>query len=251
LIVTNFRQQRFYWVITVSATGTILQVGNGGTGGISAPVHHQPQRRRLQQKQHQHGQHNFFETGVVTNKAEESSSSAATFPGRLKIDVATNTTLRPPVATALGRNVETTLIEKGALSMSMDRILDPNQLPFLASESGTNGAIINSGAAQISALQSVILQDNTTFGGSTAGIFVPHCFLSRHRWAAFQHHQSWHKSGFTGFNHERRRCPRRHRHPARHFCFRQINYGQVGDPAKTITVRTNATLNLFNLNLFR
>src|SRR4029077_5729702 len=87
----------------------------------------------------------------------------------MNIDIATNTTLRAASGTALGRNVGTTLIEKGGTLDINGQNLGAKSVTVSGVGVGTNGAVINSGGAQISALQAVILQDNPTFGGSARG----------------------------------------------------------------------------------
>ena len=168
LIVTNSGINDFTGVITVSATGTILQVGNGGTSGslgsgpitnLSAVVFNKSNTNSVN--------NSFFETGVVTNKGGGvlilgGDNSLAD----MNLDVATSATLRAASGTALGRNVGTTLIEKGGTLDINGQNLGPKSVTVSGVGVNTNGAIINSGAAQISALQSVILQDNATFGGS-------------------------------------------------------------------------------------
>jgi autotransporter-associated beta strand protein len=252
LIVTNTGSNDFTGVITVSASGGMLQVGNGGAAGslgtgpitnLSAVVFNKSNTNTVN--------NNFFETGVVTNKGGGvlilgGDNSLAD----MNIDVATNTTLRTASGTALGRNVGTTLVENGGALDVNGQNLGPKSVTVSGVGIGTNGAIINSGAAQISALQSVILQDNTTFGGSA-------------RWDIRAGTAASLDTGGQPFNITKVGTNQVSLVSITNvdaalgdidiqqgtFAFAN-NTGQVGDPAKTITVRTNATLNLFNLNLF-
>jgi fibronectin-binding autotransporter adhesin len=252
LIITNSGSNDFTGVITVGATGTILQVGNGGTAGslgsgpvtnLSAVVFNKSNTNTVN--------NNFFETGVVTNKGGGvlilgGDNSLAD----MNLDVATNTTLRAASATALGRNVGTTLIEKGGTLDVNGQNLGPKSVTVSGVGVGTNGAIINSGAAQISALQSIVLQDSTTFGGSG-------------RWDLRAGTVSSLDTGNQPFNITKVGAnqvslvsitnidPFLGDIDIQQGTFSvQNNTGQLGDPAKTITVRTNATLHLFALNLF-
>jgi autotransporter-associated beta strand protein len=252
LIVTNSGSNDFSGIITVGATGTILQVGNGGTAGsigsgpitnLSAVVFNKSNTNTVN--------NNFFETGVVTNRGGGvlilgGDNSLAD----MNLDVATNTTLRTASATALGRNVGTTLIEKGGTLDVNGQNLGPKSVTVSGVGVGTNGAIINSGAAQISALQSVILQDNTTFGGSG-------------RWDIRAGTVSSLDTGGQPFNITKVGTNQVSLVSITNvdaalgdidiqqgtFSL-QNNTGQLGDSTKTITVRTNATLHLFALNLF-
>jgi fibronectin-binding autotransporter adhesin len=252
LILTNAGSNDFTGVITVNNTGAILQVGNGGTGGNlgTGPITNQS-AVVFNKSNTNTVNNNFFDIGVVTNKGGGvlilgGDNSLAD----MNIDVATNTTLRAASGTALGRNVGTTLIEKGGTLDINGQNLGAKSVTASGVGVGTNGAIINSGAAQISALQSVTLQDNTTFGGSA-------------RWDIRAGTAAMLDTGGQPFNITKVGTNQVSLVSITNidtalgdidiqqgtFAFAN-NTGQVGDPAKTITVRTNATLNLFNLNLF-
>jgi hypothetical protein len=252
LIITNAGSNDFTGLITVGSGAGILQVGNGGANGslgsgaitnLSAIVFNKNNTNTVN--------NNFFETGVVTNKGGGllilgGDNSLAD----MNIDVATNTTLRTASGSALGRNVGTTLIENGGTLDVNGQNLGPKSVTVSGIGATTNGAIINSGAAQISALQSVILQSNVTFGGSA-------------RWDIRAGTVSSLDTGGQPFN-----ITKVGTNQVSLVSITNIdaaladidiqqgtfalanNTGQLGDPARTITVRTNAALNLFALNLF-
>jgi len=252
LILTNSGSNDFSGPITVTASGGILQVGNGGSGGNlgTGPITNQS-TIVFNKNNTNTVNNNFFDTGVVTNKGGGllilgGDNSLAD----MNIDVATNTTLRTASGGALGRNVGTTLIENGGTLDVNGQNLGPKSVTVSGVGVGTNGAIINSGAAQISALQSVILQTNTTFGGTA-------------RWDIRAGTVSSLDTGGQPFNITKVG-------PSQVSLVNITNVdvaladidiqqgtfalanntGQLGDPSRTITVRTNATLNLFALNLF-
>src|SRR5262249_11998226 len=109
---------------------------------------------------------NFYETGVVTNQG----GGVFVFGGDnsladMNFAVETNTTLRAASAAALARLVGTTLIENGGTLDVNGLNLGAKSVTVSGAGVGGNGSIVNSGAAQISALQSIILLTNTTFGG--------------------------------------------------------------------------------------
>jgi autotransporter-associated beta strand protein len=252
LIVTNSGSNDFTGAITVGSGGGMLLVGNGGTAGslgsgpitnVSAIVFNKSNTNAVN--------NNFFDIGVVTNKGGGvlilgGDNSLAD----MNLDVATNTTLRAASGTALGRNVGTTLIEKGGTLDVNGQNLGPKSVTVSGVGVGTNGAIINSGAAQISALQSVILQDNTTFGGSG-------------RWDIRAGTVSSLDTGGQPFNITKVGTNQVSLVSITNIDAAlgdidiqqgtfsvQNNTGQLGDSTKTMTVRTNATLHLFALNLF-
>jgi autotransporter-associated beta strand protein len=251
LILTNAGSNDFTGVITVNNTGAILQIGNGGAGGSlgTGPITNQS-AVVFNKSNTNTVNNNFSDVGVVTNKGGGllilgGDNSLAD----MNIDVATNTTLRAASGTALGRNVGTTLIEKGGSLDINGQNLGAKSVTVSGVGVGTNGAIVNSGAAQISALQAVILQDNTTFGGSG-------------RWDIRAGTASSLDTGGQPFNITKVGTNQVSLVSITNidatlgdidiqqgtFAFAN-NTGQVGDPAKTITVHSNATLNLFNLNL--
>src|SRR5580765_4531954 len=168
----------------------------------------------------------------------------------MNIDVGPNTTLRTASATALGRNVGTTLIENNGTLDVNGQNLGPKSVTVSGNGVGDKGVIINSGAAQISALQSVILQGNVTFGGSA-------------RWDIRAGTVSSLDTGGQPFNITKVGTNQVSLVSITNVDAAlgdidiqqgtfsvQNNTGQLGDPSKTITVRTNATLDLFALNLF-
>jgi fibronectin-binding autotransporter adhesin len=252
LIVTNSGSNDFTGVITVGATGTILQIGNGGTAGslgsgaitnLSAVVFNKSDTNTVN--------NNFFETGVVTNKGGGllilgGDNSLAD----MNIDVGPNTRLRTASATALGRNVGTTLIENNGTLDINGQNLGPKSVTVFGNGVGDKGVIINSGAAQISALQSVVLQGNVTFGGTA-------------RWDIRAGTVSSLETGGQPFNIRKLGTNQVSLVSITNIDLAlgdidiqegvfsvQNNTGQLGDSTKTITVRSNATLNLFALNLF-
>jgi hypothetical protein len=115
---------------------------------------------------------------------------------------------------------------------------------------GSNGAIVNSGAAQISALQSVILQTNTTFGGASRWDIRAGTVASLDTGAQ---PYSLIKTGInqislvsiTNID-----AALADVDIQQGIFSLQNNTGQLGDSTRTVTVRSNATLNLFALNLF-
>ena len=253
LIITNSGSNDFTGAITVGATGTILQVGNGGTAGslgtgpitnLSAIVFNKSNTNTVN--------NNFFDVGVVTNKGGGvlilgGDNSLAD----MNLDVATNTTLRAASATALGRNVGTTLIEKGGTLDINGQNLGLKSVTVSGVGVGTNGAIINSGAAQISALQSIILQDNTTFGGSArwdlrAGTTVASLDTGSQPFNITK--VGTNQVSLVSITNVDAALGDIDIQQGTFSV--QNNTGQLGDPAKTMTVRTNATLHLFSLNLF-
>jgi hypothetical protein len=169
LIITNSGSNDFSGPITLNPGAGMLLVGNGGANGnlgigvisnSTAVVFNKTGTNTVN--------NNFFETGVVTNKGGGvlvlgGDNSQAD----MNITVESNSTLRAASTSALGRNVGTTLILNGATLDVNGQNLGPKSVTVSGTGVGGNGAIINSGAAQISALQSVVLQTNTTFGGSS------------------------------------------------------------------------------------
>ena len=251
LVVTNSGINDFSGAVTLAPRHD-SQVGNGGTSGslgsgpitnLSAVVFNKSDTNSVN--------NSFFETGVVTNKGGGvlilgGDNSLAD----MNLDVPTNTTLRAASGTALGRNVGTTLIEKGGTLDINGQNLGPKSVTVSGAGVNTNGAIINSGAAQISALQSVILQDNTTFGGSA-------------RWDIRAGTVASLDTGGQPFNITKVGTNQvslvsitnvdaalGNIEILQGTFSLQNNMGQLGDSTETMTVRTNATLDLFNLNLF-
>jgi hypothetical protein len=115
---------------------------------------------------------------------------------------------------------------------------------------GNNGAIVNSGAAQISALQSVILQTNVTFGGNA-------------RWDIRAGTVASLDTGGQPFSITKTGSNQVSLVSVTNIdaaladvdiqqgTFSLQNFtGQLGDPARTITVRSNANLDFFALNQF-
>jgi autotransporter-associated beta strand protein len=250
LVITNSGSNDFTGTITVSSG--LLQVGNGGPSGNlgSGPISNLT--AVVFNRTGTNVQNNtFFGTGVVTNKGGGvlvlgGDNSQAD----MNITVATNSTLRAASATALGRNDGTTLIENGGTLDVNGQNLGPKSVTVSGAGVGGNGAIVNSGAAQISALQEVILQTNTTFGGTG-------------RWDIRAGTAASLDTGGQAYNiiktgpNQVSLVSITNIDPAladidiqQGIFSLQNNTGQLGDPTKTISVSNNATLNLFNLNLF-
>jgi fibronectin-binding autotransporter adhesin len=252
LLITNSGINDFTGPITINSSAGILQVGNGGTNGsigtglitnFTAVVFNKTGTNTVN--------NNFFETGVVTNKGGGvlvlgGDNSVAD----MSITVATNSTVRPATSTALGRNVGTTLIENGGTLDVNGQNLGAKSVTVSGTGVGGAGAIVNSGAAQISALQSIILQTNVTFGGIA-------------RWDLRAGTVSSLDTGGQPFNiikvgtNQVSFVSITNVDAAladidiQQGTFSVQNFtGQLGDPAKNIFVRSNATLHLFALNLF-
>jgi hypothetical protein len=252
LIITNSGNNDFAGPITINSGAGLLQVGNGGANGtigsgfltnFTAVIFNRSGTLNINNR--------FFETGVVTNSGGGihvlgGDNSQAD----MNITVLSPTTLRPATGTALGRNTGTTLVQSGAVLDVNGQNLGAKSVTISGSGIGNAGAIINSGAAQISALQSLVLQGNTTFGGAN-------------RWDLRAGAEASLDTGGQPFNLTKT--------GANQVSFVSItnidaaladidilqgifslqNFtGQVGDPTKKITVRSNATLSFFGLNLF-
>jgi fibronectin-binding autotransporter adhesin len=250
LVITNSGTNDFTGPITV-ASGSLL-VGSGGTNGSlgtgvitnsTVVVFNKTGTNTIN--------NNFFDVGVVTNQGGGvfvfgGDNSAAD----MNFAVETNTTLRPGSAAALGRNFGTTLIENGGTLDVNGQNLGPKSVTVSGAGVGSNGAIVNTGTAQNNALQSIILLTNTTFGGNT-------------RWDLRAGTASTLDTGNQPYSITKVGTNQVSLVSITNvdaaladvdiqqgtFSL-QNNTGQLGDPARTITVRSNASLHLFALNLF-
>jgi hypothetical protein len=252
LIITNSGSNDFTGAINLNPGAGILQVGNGGLNGnlgsgtitnSTAVVFNRTGTNFVTSS--------FFGTGGVTNLGSgvlvlNGDNSLAD----MNISVAPGGTLRTASSTALGGNVGTTLIQSGATLDVNGQNLGPKSVTVSGSGAGGNGAIINSGAAQISALQSVVLQANTTFGGSA-------------RWDLRAGTVSSLDTGGQPFSITKTSSNQVSLVSITNIDAAladidiqqgifslQNNTGQLGDPARIITVRSNAALSLLGLNLF-
>jgi hypothetical protein len=115
---------------------------------------------------------------------------------------------------------------------------------------GGAGAIINTGAAQISALQSLVLQNNTTFGGSAR------LDLRAGTVASLDTGGQPFNLIKTGTNQVSLVSITNVDAALGDIDIQQGTFsvqsftGQIGDPTKNLIVRSNASLHLFSLNLF-
>jgi autotransporter-associated beta strand protein len=251
LTITNSGINDFTGPITIGAGAGILQIGGGGTNGNlgtgvitnqSAVVFNKSGTNTVN--------NNFFDVGVVTNLG----SGVLVLGGDnsladMNITVVTGT-VRAASSTALGRNIGTTLVQSGGTLDVNGQNLGPKSVTVSGAGVGGNGAIINSGAAIISALQSIILQTNTTFGGVG-------------RWDLRAGTVSTLDTGGQPFNITKTGANQVSLVSITNVdaaladidiqqgTFSVQNFtGQLGDPARSIFVRSNATLHLFALNLF-
>jgi len=252
LIITNSGNNDFTGPITINSGAGMLLVGSGGANGtigsgfltnFTAVVFNRSGTVNINNR--------FFETGVVTNTGGGihvlgGDNSLAD----MNITVLSGTTLRPATGTALGRNTGTTLVQSGAVLDVNGQNLGAKSVTISGSGISSAGAIINSGAAQISALQSLVLQGNTTFGGAN-------------RWDLRAGTVASLDTGGQPFNITKTGANQVSLVSITNIdaaladidilqgTFSIQNFtGQLGDPTKKITVRSNATMSLFGLNLF-
>jgi autotransporter-associated beta strand protein len=251
LVITNAGSNDFTGAINVNGSA-LLQVGNGGASGTLGigPVSNN-NVVVFNRSGTVTANNNFFQNGSLTNMGGGvlilgGDNSLAD----MNITVMTNTTLRPNSATALGRNFGTTLIQNGGTLDVNGQNLGAKSVTASGVGVGTNGAIINNGAAQISALQYLVLETNITFGGSN-------------RWDLRAGTASSLLTGGQPFN-----ITKTGTNQVSLVSITNIDSaladidiqqgtfslqsftGQLGDPTRTVTVRTNASLHLFALNLF-
>ncbi len=252
LTITNTGSNDFTGPITLNPGAGSLFVGNGGaSGNLGSGVITNSTAITFNRSGTNTVNNNFYDIGVVTNMGTGvlvlgGDNSQAD----MNLTAVTGSTVRPASSTALGRNVGTTLIQNGATLDVNGQNLGPKSVTVSGTGVGSNGAIVNSGAAQISALQALILQDNTTFGGSA-------------RWDLRAGTVSSLDTGGQPYS-----ITKKGTNQVSFVSITNIdaaladidiqqgifsvqnNTGQLGDPTRTITVRTNAALDLFALNLF-
>jgi len=252
LLITNSGINDYSGITTLNPGAGILFVGSGGTNGSlgtgpisnsTAIVFNKTGTNTIN--------NNFFETGVVTNQG----GGVFVYGGDnsqadMNLAVETNTTLRTASATALGRLVGTTLIENGGTLDVNGQNLGAKSVSVAGNGVGGNGAIINTGTAQNSALQSIVLLTNATFGGTTrwdlrAGtVSSLDCGSQPYSITKVGANQVSLVSitnvdaAFADVDIQQGMFSL------------QNNTGQLGDPARTVTVRSNAILGFFALNLF-
>jgi autotransporter-associated beta strand protein len=248
LIITNSGSNDFTGGITVQGGG-FLQVGAGGTNGTAG---NGPITNSIAVVFDRTGtnivNNTFFGTGAVTNLVGVLLLNADNSGAQMNL-VAISSTLRPGTPTALGTNVGTTTITSGSTLDVNGQNLGAKSLTVSGAGIGNNGAIINSGAAQNSALQWIVLQGDTTFGGTA-------------RWDLRAGSVSTLDTGGQPFNITKIGTNQvsfvsitnvdaaLSNIDIQQGTFSiQSNTGQMGDPTGTITVRSNAILDLFNLNL--
>jgi len=251
LTITNSGVNDFTGPITLGSGAGILFVGGGGANGnlgsgpisnFTAVVFNKSGTNTVN--------NNFFETGVVTNKAGVLVLGGDNSLADMNITVVSNSTLRPATATALGRNLGTTLIEFGGVLDVNGQNLGAKSVTVSGSGITNTGAIINSGAAQISALQHLILQTNVTFGG------VNRWDLRAGTASTLDTANQPYNITKVGPNQVSLVSITNIDAALADIDIQQGTFslqnftGQLGDPTRTLTVRSNAVLHLFNLNLF-
>jgi len=249
LVITNSGSNDFTGGLTVGNGGGYLVVGNGGTSGSpgNGPITNLT-GITFNKSGTNSVNNNFFATGIVTNLAGVLLLNGDNSGADMNLDII-NSTVRPGTATALGRNTGTTLIESGATLDVNGQNVGAKSVTVSGSGVGGNGAIINSGVAQNSALQSITLLADTRFGGAN-------------RWDLRAGSVSSLNTGGGAFSITKVGANQVSLVSITNvdanladidiqqgtFAI-QNNTGQMGDPNRTIFVRTGATLDLFNLNL--
>jgi autotransporter-associated beta strand protein len=249
LFITNSGINDFTGGLTVGNGGGFAIIGNGGTNGTpgSGPITNLS-AITFNRSGTNTVNNNFFGAGIVTNLTGVLLLSGDNSGAEMHLDVL-NSTLRAGSATALGANVGTTLIESGATLDVGGQNLGAKPVTVLGTGVGGNGAIINTGVAQNSALQSITLNGDTRFGGVN-------------RWDLRAGTDSTLSTGGGAFSITKVGANQVSVVSITNvdaaladidiqqgtFAI-QNNTGQMGDPNRTIYIRTGATLDLFNLNL--
>jgi fibronectin-binding autotransporter adhesin len=252
LFLTNSGINDFSGGLTVGNGGGFLVVGSGGTNGtigigpvtnMSAITFNRSATNTVN--------NNFHGSGAVTNIAGILVLGGDNSDADMNLDITNNSTLRPASATALGRNAvnATTTIESGSTLDVNGQNNGPKTVTVSGNGVGNSGAIINSGIAQNSALQSITLGGDTRFGGAN-------------RWDLRAGTASSLNTGGNAYSITKVGANQVSLVSitnvdsaladidiqAGTFSV-QNNTGQLGDPNRTIYVRSGATLSLFNVNL--
>jgi autotransporter-associated beta strand protein len=252
VFVTNSGVSDFSGPITINGNAGQLFIGNGSTNGSlgTGPITNMT-GITFNKTGTNNVNNNFFDIGVVTNMG----GGVFVFGGDnsladMNFAVETNTTLRTASASALGRNNGTTLIENGGTLDVNGQNLGVKSVTVSGAGVAGNGSIVNSGAAQISALQSIILLTNTTFGGNA-------------RWDLRAGNVASLDTGNQPFSITKVGTNQVSLVSVTNVdasladvdiqqgTFSLQNFtGQLGDPTRTVTVRSNASLSFFALNQF-
>jgi autotransporter-associated beta strand protein len=250
LFLTNSGVNDFSGGLTVGAGGGFLVVGNGGTNGtigtgpvtnLSAITFNRSGTNTVN--------NSFHGAGAVTNVAGVLVLGGDNSDADMNLDITNSSTLRPASATALGAITGAATIESGSTLDVNGQNNGAKTVTVSGTGVGGNGAIINTGIAQNSALQSITLAGNTTFGGTT-------------RWDLRAGTASALNTGGNPFNITKVGANQVSLVSITNvdgalgdidiqggtFAV-QNNTGQLGDPNHTLYIRTGATLDLFNLNL--
>ncbi len=249
LFITNSGINDFTGGLTVGNGGGYVIIGNGGTNGTpgSGPITNLS-AMTFNRSGTNTVNNAFHGTGSVSNILGVLVLGGDNSDADMNLDI-TSSTVRPATATALGRNNGTTTVEPGATLDVNGQNTGAKSVTVSGTGVGGNGAIINSGIAQNSALQSITLLGNTTFGG------VNRWDLRAGTVSSLSTSGGAYNITKVGAN-QVSLVSITNVDPALAdidiqagtFAV-QNNTGQLGDPAHTIYVRSGATLSLFNLNL--
>jgi fibronectin-binding autotransporter adhesin len=248
LFITNSGINDFTGGLTVGQGGGYVVIGSGGTNGSpgGGPITNLT-AMTFNKSATNIVNNNFYDAGSVTNIAGVLVLGGDNSGADMNLDVANNSTVRTASPTALGRNNgTTTTVETGSTLDVGGQNLGAKSVTVSGNGVGGNGAIVNTGVAQNSALQSVILTGDTRFGGTT-------------RWDLRAGTVSSLSGAFSitkvGAN-QVSLVSITNVDPAlgdidiQQGTFSlQSNIGQLGDPNRTIFVRSNAVLDLAGVNL--
>jgi fibronectin-binding autotransporter adhesin len=247
LIITNSGSNDFTGGLTITGGGVII--GAGGTNGSpgNGPITN-ASFLTFNKTGTNAVNNNFYGEGTVSNLNGILLLGGDNSGAAMNLDVI-NSTVRPATATALGRNIGTTLIESGATLDVNGQNTGAKTVTVSGNGVGGLGAIVNTGVAQNSALQSIIMTGDTRFGGTA-------------RWDLRAGSASDLSTGGSGYSITKVGVNQVSLVSitnvdaaladvdiqAGTFAI-QNNTGQLGDPNRTLYIRSGATLDLFNLNL--
>lgn len=246
LVITNSGSNDFTGGLTIGQGGGYVVIGNGGANGSpgNGPITNFT-AIAFNKSGTNSVNNNFYGTGTVTNLAGVLLLNGENSGADMVLDIV-NSTLRPGSLTALGKITGTATIESGATLDVNGQNMGAKPVTVSGIGVGGNGAIINSGVAQNSALQSITLLGDTRFGGTN-------------RWDLRAGSVSTLNGAFSitkvGPNQVSLVSITNVDAGLGDIDIQQgtfavqNNTGQLGDPNRTIFIRTGATLDLFNLNL--
>jgi hypothetical protein len=250
LFITNSGINDFTGGLTVGNGGGYVIIGNGGTNGTPGlgPITNNNTAMTFNRSGTNVVNNNFHGAGAVTNIAGILVLGGDNSDADMNLDITNNSTLRPASGTALGKNTGTTMIESGSTLDVNGQNNGPKSVTVLGTGVGGLGAIINSGIAQNSALQSIILNGDTRFGGTTRWDLRAGTASSL---STSGNAYSITKVGanqislvsITNVDSALADIDIQ----AGTFAVQNFT-GQLGDPNRTIFVRSGATLSMFNLN---